>query len=113
MNANRLSIRGNGVTSTFESDITTIESIQPFAAKYRFNQYQTQGFCDIVRLMHDRWWSNYSRFIKNIVKSCQVNRSHPRPLADLTPHCLQWKDPDLPCIGFKKKGEPADEGKLK
>jgi len=65
--ANRLSIRGNGVTSTFESDITTIESIQPFAAKYRFNQYQTQGFCDIVRLMHDRWWFNCARFIKNIV----------------------------------------------
>ena len=47
-----LSIHGNGVTSTFESDICSIESIQPFAAKYRFNQYQTQGFCDIVRSIH-------------------------------------------------------------
>ena len=47
-----LSIHGNGVTSTFESDIGSIESIQPFAAKYRFNQYQTQGFCDIVRSIH-------------------------------------------------------------
>ena len=47
---------------------------------------------------------NANSTYKHITRSCQINRTQPRPLAYFKDHCLQWKDPDLPCVGFKEKG---------